>query len=623
MPGAHERALEALKRRGRLRTLEARSGLDFASNDYLGLATSGALNAAAQAALERGVAVGAGGSRLLRGNDPEHEALESEAAEHFRAESALFFGGGFQANYAIFSTLPARGDLVVHDGLIHASVLDGIRAGKADHVSTPHNDAGAIEAAISRWRADGGTGKPWIAVESLYSMDGDTAPLSDLTTIADRHDAMLVIDEAHATGVLGPDGRGLAAHLEGRDNVVSLHTCGKALGASGALLLSTRTVRDFLVNRCRPFIYATAPSPLMAAVVRESLRICRDEPQRRTDLAKRVARIRPGRARLAHCARGGRGRFARDHPGCRIEGARLRCPRHPAADGARGDRAASGCDHAECFGGRCRGAIRGPPGRIGETGSMSAGFIVAGTDTGVGKTVFAAGLVTALGGRYWKPIQAGLDGETDGEAVRRLTADCDVEIINEIYRLKQLMSPHLAAARDGIEIDLARLTLPQNRKSPVLSTVAPQEQAAADRSNIVALKPRARSGLTAVPGNGSTTTAPRPLVIEGAGGVMVPLNRQAMQIDLFDNWALPVVVVARTSLGTINHTLLTIEALRRRNIMIQGVAFVGDANNEVEEDIASFGRVRRLGRLPWLDPLDSAALKRAFDLSFRLEDFQQ
>ncbi|MEQ1709889.1 MAG: 8-amino-7-oxononanoate synthase [Hyphomicrobium sp.] len=288
MPGAHERALEALKRRGRLRTLEARSGLDFASNDYLGLATSGVLTEAAQAALVRGVAVGAGGSRLLRGNDPEHEALESDAAEHFRAESALFFGGGFQANYAIFSTLPARGDLVVHDGLIHASVLDGIRAGKADHVSAPHNDAAAIEAAISSWRAAGGTGKPWIAVESLYSMDGDTAPLSDLATIADRHDAMLVIDEAHATGVLGPDGRGLAAHLEGRDNVVSLHTCGKALGASGALVLSTRTMRDFLVNRCRPFIYATAPSPLMAAVVRESLRICRDEPQRRADLAKRV-----------------------------------------------------------------------------------------------------------------------------------------------------------------------------------------------------------------------------------------------------------------------------------------------------------------------------------------------
>lgn len=261
---------------------------------------------------------------------------------------------------------------------------------------------------------------------------------------------------------------------------------------------------------------------------------------------------------------------------------------------------------------------------------MSAGFIVTGTDTGVGKTIFSAGLAAALGGRYWKPIQAGLDGETDGEIVRRLTAGSDVEVIHEIYRLKQLMSPHLAAAHDGIEIDLARLTLPQTRKSPALTSVLAPAHApatpldsAAERSNIVALKPRGRSGLTAVPGNGTATTAARPLVIEGAGGALVPLNRQTLQVDMFDSWALPVVIVSRTSLGTINHSLLTIEALRRRNIMIQGVAFVGDANPEVEEDIASFGRVRRLGRLPWLEPLDAVALKRTFDLSFRMEDFQQ
>jgi 8-amino-7-oxononanoate synthase len=289
MTDAHERALEALRRRGRLRSLEPRAGRDFASNDYLGLASSGALAAAAGAALERGVPVGAGGSRLLRGNHPEHEALEVEAAAHFGAATALFFGGGFQANYALFSTLPARGDLVIHDALIHASVLDGIRAGKAASIAVPHNDAGAVDDAISAWRRTGGTGRPWIAVESLYSMDGDLAPLDDLSTVAGRHDAMLVVDEAHATGALGPDGRGLAAALEGRDNIVTLHTCGKALGASGALVLAPAVIRDFLVNRCRPFIYATAPSPLAAAVVRESLRLCRSEPSRRAGLARRVA----------------------------------------------------------------------------------------------------------------------------------------------------------------------------------------------------------------------------------------------------------------------------------------------------------------------------------------------
>lgn len=289
MTAAHERALEALRRRGRLRSLVPRRGRDFASNDYLGLAASAALADAAAAALARGVPVGAGGSRLLRGNHPEHEALEAEAADFFGAETALFLGGGFQANTAIFSTLPGRGDLVVHDALIHASVIDGVRTGKADRVETPHNDAGAVEDAISAWRRRGGRGTAWIAVESLYSMDGDLAPLADLAAVADRHEAMLVIDEAHATGVLGPEGRGLAAGLEGRARVVTLHTCGKALGAGGALVLSAKGLRDFMVNRSRPFIYATAPSPLLAATVRASLALCRKAAQARADLARRVA----------------------------------------------------------------------------------------------------------------------------------------------------------------------------------------------------------------------------------------------------------------------------------------------------------------------------------------------
>ncbi len=289
MSDSHERALKALERRGRLRALSPRSGVDFSSNDYLGLAASRELAEAVARALDRGVAVGAGGSRLLRGNDPEHEALEAEAQAFFGAESCLYFGGGFLANYALFSTLPARNDLVVHDALIHASVIDGMRAGKAATIAAAHNDAQGFDDAIGRWRSEGGTGRPWIAVESLYSMDGDRAPLADLIAIARRHDGMLVVDEAHATGVLGPDGRGLAHALEGAPDVISLHTCGKALGASGALLLAPRLVRDYLVNRARAFIYATAPSPLMAATVRAALRIVHDDPGRRERLANLVA----------------------------------------------------------------------------------------------------------------------------------------------------------------------------------------------------------------------------------------------------------------------------------------------------------------------------------------------
>jgi 8-amino-7-oxononanoate synthase len=281
---AHRADLAHLADQHRARRLQPRRGVDFASNDYLALASAPRLRDAVAAALAEGVAVGSGGSRLLRGNSDEHEALEAEAAAFFGTEAALFFASGFAANAALFATLPQRGDLVVHDALIHASAHEGMRLGRADCVAATHNDPNAFEEAIHAWRSSGGTGTPWIAVESLYSMDGDRAPLAALADIAGRHEAILLIDEAHATGVFGTDGRGLAEALDGRENVVTLRTCGKALGCEGALVCGPKVVRDFLVNRGRGFIFSTAPSPLMAQAVRESLRILTDEPERRERL---------------------------------------------------------------------------------------------------------------------------------------------------------------------------------------------------------------------------------------------------------------------------------------------------------------------------------------------------
>jgi 8-amino-7-oxononanoate synthase len=285
----YEAKLAGLSRKSRLRALAPREGVDFTSNDYLGLAEAPRLKAAIVDAMARGLPVGAGGSRLLRGNHPEHEALEAEAAAFFGAEKAIYVGSGFAANVALFSTLPLRDDLVLHDALIHASVHDGIAAGKAKAVAVPHNEVEAFEREIICWRQAGGRGRPWIAVESLYSMDGDCAPLAALADLAERHGGFLVVDEAHATGVFGPGGRGLAAALEGRGNVVALHTCGKALGASGALLSLPAVLADYLVNRARGFIYSTAPSPLMAAAVLEGLRVVADEPWRRSRLAELVS----------------------------------------------------------------------------------------------------------------------------------------------------------------------------------------------------------------------------------------------------------------------------------------------------------------------------------------------
>lgn len=281
--------LEALEARGRGRRLIAREGRDFSSNDYLGMARAPRLARAVGDAIARGVPIGSGGSRLLRGNDPEHEALEADAAQFFGAESALFLSSGYAANVALLATLPQRGDLVVYDALIHASMHEGLALTRANAVSARHNDVGSFADAIADWRKTGGKGRIWLAFESLYSMDGDRAPLADLVQLAERHEAIMLIDEAHATGVFGPDGRGLAAALDGRADTVVLRTCGKALGCEGALVCAPAVVRDFLVNRARPFIFSTAPSPLMAAAVREALKMLADEPERRTGLMARVA----------------------------------------------------------------------------------------------------------------------------------------------------------------------------------------------------------------------------------------------------------------------------------------------------------------------------------------------
>lgn len=203
-------------------------------------------------------------------------------------------------------------------------------------------------------------------------------------------------------------------------------------------------------------------------------------------------------------------------------------------------------------------------------------IVVTGTDTDVGKTVFSAALAGALGAHYWKPIQAGLDGNADRERVRVLADLPEDQLLGEAYRLTTPCSPHRAAEIDGVEIDLDRLVPP----------------------------------------------LPRPLVIEGAGGALVPVTRQVAFADLFARWGFPVVIVARTALGTINHSLLTIEALRARDVRILGVAFIGEAAEDSEATIAQIGGVKRLGRLPFLDPLDHALLARAFADYFRMEDFR-
>lgn len=281
----YSKTLSDLASQHRLRALKPASGLDFASNDYLGLGHHPAIKQSIVDALDSGVAVGAGASRLLRGNHDTHEALEEFAASFFGSEATLYMSTGYVANFAIFTTLARRGDKIFYDDLSHASTREGIYASKADHQAIMHNDIEAFEQALKTWSKTS-SGQTWIAVESLYSMDGDRAPLEQLSQLAERYNAMLVVDEAHATGVHGPTGRGFAETLPHNDNLILLHTCGKALGCQGALICCSQVIKDYLINKCRPFIFSTGPSPLMAVAVKTALTLIDKEPWRRSDLAR-------------------------------------------------------------------------------------------------------------------------------------------------------------------------------------------------------------------------------------------------------------------------------------------------------------------------------------------------
>ncbi len=280
----HQTYLNILSQTSQKRQLHKCTGSSFSSNDYLGLANSPEILSAAQQAIDETIPIGSGGSRLLSGNHPQHEALETEAAIFFKAQSTLYFANGYAANMAVLSTLPQKGDVIFYDNLIHASSHDGMRLARCKAQLFIHNDVQDLKAKITAWRAKNPDGNIWIIFETYYSMDGDIAPIDALSDLASDYDAIMVIDEAHAFGVFGPDGRGLAAHLDGCDNAIILRTCGKALGCEGALLCLPSIARDFLINRARQFIFSTAPSPLIAYTVRIALRIIQTQPERRKAL---------------------------------------------------------------------------------------------------------------------------------------------------------------------------------------------------------------------------------------------------------------------------------------------------------------------------------------------------
>jgi 8-amino-7-oxononanoate synthase len=279
--------LDARKKSGILRELRLSGiGIDFCSNDYLGLKDHPKLKTEAVSLLvNNNLAVGSGGSRLLAGNSLQIEQLENEAARFFLSEKALFFNSGFDANLGIFSSVPQKDDIILYDDLVHASIRDGIRLSFARSFSFTHNNLEALEKKLSTHEGL----RIYVAVESIYSMDGDTAPLTDIVKLCSQYGAALIVDEAHATGVLGSGGRGLCEQENITDQVFArVFTFGKALGTHGAAVCGSALLQEYLLNFSRSFIYTTALSPFQARLSLLSLQFIQKHPEIISTLWKRV-----------------------------------------------------------------------------------------------------------------------------------------------------------------------------------------------------------------------------------------------------------------------------------------------------------------------------------------------
>ena len=264
--------LADLESRAQLRHLETVGGIDLGSNDYLGLSTDPRMKQAIREALDSAPRIASTGSRLLSGHDEAWTAVENDFARWVGTEAALYFTSGYAANIGLLTAILRPEDVIFSDSANHASLIDGIRLAKCKRVIFPHLDLNALEAEL-RW-SHSGSGARFIVVESIFSMDGERAPIPDLAALAKRYDAELIVDEAHATGVCGPDGRGCVAEagLAGRV-FATVHTCGKALAAAGAFVCGSEALCRYLINRARTFIFNTALPPYFAAQVAAGMRL--------------------------------------------------------------------------------------------------------------------------------------------------------------------------------------------------------------------------------------------------------------------------------------------------------------------------------------------------------------
>jgi 8-amino-7-oxononanoate synthase len=275
--------LRELESRSQRRTLVEINGVNLCSNDYLELADNSALKQTAIEAMANATRVGGTGSRLLSGHAVVWNELEEEFATFAGSEAALYFGSGYAANIGLLTSLANKNDVIFSDSLNHASIIDGIRLSGARKVIYPHRDLNALESSLKEYQS--ARGRKLIVTETVFSMDGDVAPVDAIVALAQKYGASVIIDEAHATAVHGPGGRGISAQLLADGRVLAaMHTCGKALASAGAFVCGSTVLREHLINHARTFIFSTAMPPYMAEQIRAALRLAATMDAERAEL---------------------------------------------------------------------------------------------------------------------------------------------------------------------------------------------------------------------------------------------------------------------------------------------------------------------------------------------------
>jgi 8-amino-7-oxononanoate synthase/dethiobiotin synthase len=588
---------EIARRGGERRIVPASGRVDFVSNDYLGLARHPEVIAAGRAAIEEHGA-GARAARLLGGGSDLDRELERAVTNWLGAEDALLFPSGYQANLGVVCALVRRGDVVLCDELVHASLVDAARLSRARVSIYRHDDRADL---ARKLRA--GARRKLVLTEGVFSMDGDRASLAEIVALCRDEGAELVVDEAHAVGLLGSRSRpGAGAWAEAEEAgadpaalAARIVTGGKALGVAGALVVGSAALRAACVHRARSFVFTTAVAPPIVGALLAAVRVAREAGElreralgnarrlaRELDLAEPAAAIVPfvvgSNERALELAE----RLAR----AGLDARAVRPPSVP--EGSARLRIVCHATNTEDEVGRLIELLRGQAGVLRETSQhepRARVVVVVGTDTNVGKTVVSAALARALsrggGASYWKPVQTGPDSDT--QEVSRLSEGTGVHCFEPAHHFPLAASPHEAArAADA--------------------TISPAELA---------------RGLEQ-----ARETTRGTLVVELAGGLLVPLTDGFTQADWLADLDAEIVLVARSGLGTLNHTLLTVEALASRGLRPRALFLVGPPHPSNRETLERASGIDALYELPTLASLEPRALDgwlEAHDLAALLE----